>query len=92
MYKRQVQDDYLGEVIGDFNSRDGKVTQMNKKHNINVIDGFAPLSNMFGYATGLRTLTQGRANYTMEFHDYVRMDEKKMQRVLKEQLGIYTYN
>jgi elongation factor G len=87
-----VQDDYLGEVIGDFNSRDGKVTRMNKKHNINIIDGFAPLSNMFGYATGLRTLTQGRANYTMEFHDYVQMTEKKMQRVLKEQLGIYTYN
>jgi elongation factor G len=47
---------------------------------------------MFGYATAIRTLSQGRANYSMEFQDYVEMPEKKMQEVLNNQLGIYTFN
>lgn len=87
-----VQDEYLGEVIGDLNARDGKVTHMDVKNNLHIIDGLAPLSNMFGYATALRTLSQGRANYSMEFQDYIEMPEKKMQDVLNNQLGIYTFN
>jgi len=87
-----VQDEYLGEVIGDFNARDGKVTKMDIKSNLHIIDGLVPLSTMFGYATTLRTLTQGRANYSMEFQDYVEMPEKKMNDVLTNQLGIYTSN
>ncbi|MCP5106975.1 MAG: elongation factor G [bacterium] len=87
-----VQDEYLGEVIGDFNAREGKVTKMDVKSNLHIIDGMAPLSNMFGYATALRTLSQGRANYSMEFQDYVEMPEKKMNDVLTNQLGIYTLN
>jgi elongation factor G len=87
-----VQDEYLGEVIGDFNAREGKVTKMDVKNNLHIIDGLVPLSNMFGYATALRTLTQGRATYSMEFEDYVEMPEKKMQDVLNNQLGIYTFN
>lgn len=87
-----VQDEYLGEVIGDFNAREGKVTRMDVKNNLHIIDGLVPLSNMFGYATAIRTLSQGRANYSMEFQDYVEMPEKKMQDVLSNQLGIYTFN
>lgn len=87
-----VQDEYLGEVIGDFNAREGKVTRMDVKNNLHIIDGLVPLSNMFGYATTIRTLSQGRANYSMEFQDYVEMPEKKMQDVLNNQLGIYTFN
>jgi elongation factor G len=87
-----VQDEYLGEVIGDFNAREGKVTRMDIKNNLHIIDGLVPLSNMFGYATAIRTLSQGRANYSMEFQDYVEMPEKKMQDVLSNQLGIYTFN
>ncbi len=87
-----VQDEYLGEVIGDFNARDGKVTRMDVKNNLHVIDGLVPLSTMFGYATTLRTLTQGRANYSMEFKDYVEVPQKKMNDVLTNQLGIYTSN
>jgi elongation factor G len=87
-----VQDEYLGEVIGDFNAREGKVTNMDVKNNLHIVDGLVPLSTMFGYATALRTLTQGRANYSMEFEDYVEMSEKKMQDVLNNQLGIYTFN
>jgi len=87
-----VQDEYLGEVIGDFNAREGKVTHMDIKNNLHIIDGVVPLSTMFGYATALRTLSQGRATYSLEFKDYVEMPEKKMQDVLTHQLGIYTFN
>jgi elongation factor G len=87
-----VQDEYLGEVIGDFNSREGKVTKMDVKNNLHIIDGLVPLSTMFGYATTFRTLTQGRANYSMEFKDNVEMPEKKMNEVLNHQLGIYSLN
>ena len=87
-----VQEEYLGEVIGDFNSRGGKISKMGNKTILHVIEGLAPLSNMFGYATALRTLSQGRANYSMEFYDYEEMSESKMDDVLKNQLGIYTLN
>jgi elongation factor G len=87
-----VQDDYLGEVMSDFNSRQGKVTNMDLKNGLHVIDGQVPLSLMFGYAKALRTLTQGRANYSLEFLKYSEMTEEKMNEVLKTQLGIYTTN
>jgi len=87
-----VQDEYLGEVINDLNSREGKVTKMDTRNNLHIVDGLVPLSNMFGYATSIRTLSQGRANYTMEFFDYVEMSEEKMKDVLKNQLGIYQIN
>jgi elongation factor G len=86
-----VQDEYMGEVINDFNSREGKVLKIDKRNNINIVDGVVPLSVMFGYATTLRTLTQGRANYSLEFKDNVEMSGKKMEDVLKNQLGIYRY-
>ena len=87
-----VQDDYLGEVMSDFNTRQGKVTHMDLKNGLHVIDGQVPLSLMFGYATALRTLTQGRGNYSLEFLKYSEMTEDKMNEVLKTQLGIYTIN
>ncbi|MEN8155199.1 MAG: elongation factor G [Acidobacteriota bacterium] len=87
-----VQDEYIGEVIGDFNSREGKVVNMDIKNGIHVVDGHVPLSSMFGYATTLRTLSQGRANYSMEFYKHKELTDKKMDSVLKNQLGIYTYN
>ena len=87
-----VPEEYLGEVINDFNSRNGKVTNMEVKHGQHVIDCQIPLAAMFGYATALRTITQGRANYSMEFNDYIQMSDAKMKEVLQFQLGIYTYN
>ncbi len=87
-----VQDEYLGEVMSDFNTRQGKVTHMDLKNNLHIIDGTVPLSLMFGYAKALRTLTQGRANYSLEFSAYSEMTEEKMNEVLKSQLGIYTIN
>ncbi|MDX9715717.1 MAG: elongation factor G [Dissulfurispiraceae bacterium] len=63
-------EDYMGDVIGDLNSRRGKVQSMEKKGNSQVISSVVPLSEMFGYATDLRSKTQGRANYSMHFGSY----------------------
>ncbi|MBM4135419.1 MAG: elongation factor G [Nitrospira sp.] len=61
---------YLGDVIGDLNSRRGKVQNIEKRGNTQIIKAMAPLSEMFGYATDLRSKTQGRATYTMQFSHY----------------------
>lgn len=63
-------ENYMGDVIGDLNSRRGKIQQMEKRGNAQVIKAQVPLSDMFGYATDLRSKTQGRANYTMQFSHY----------------------
>lgn len=87
-----VQDEYLGDVISDMNSREGRIQQMEHKGVVHLVDAVAPLSNMFGYATALRTLSQGRAVYSMEFFRYERMDDKKKADVMKNVLGIYSLN
>ena len=63
-------EDYMGDVIGDLNSRRGRVGQMEQRGNNHVVSAEVPLSEMFGYATDLRSKTQGRATYTMQFHSY----------------------
>ena len=59
-------DDYLGDVIGDLNSRRGNITSMEPQNGATQITSTVPLSNMFGYATDLRSKTQGRGLYSME--------------------------
>ncbi len=63
-------EDYMGDVIGDMNSRRGRVGGMEQRGNSQVVRAQVPLSEMFGYATDLRSRTQGRATYTMQFHSY----------------------
>ena len=63
-------EDYMGDVIGDLNSRRGRVGGMEQRGNSQVVRAQVPLSEMFGYATDLRSRTQGRATYTMQFHSY----------------------
>ncbi len=63
-------EDYMGDVVGDLNSRRGKVGQMEARGNYQVVTAEVPLSEMFGYATDLRSRTQGRATYTMQFDSY----------------------
>ncbi|HEY4584380.1 MAG TPA: elongation factor G [Acidimicrobiia bacterium] len=63
-------EDYMGDVIGDLNSRRGKVEGMTQRGNSQVIRAQVPMSEMFGYATDLRSKTQGRATYSMQFHSY----------------------
>jgi len=63
-------DEYMGDVIGDLNSRRGQVTGMDQRGNARVIDAMVPLANMFGYVNTLRSMSQGRAQYTMHFDHY----------------------
>ncbi len=63
-------EEYMGDVMGDLNSRRGKIEGFNARKDAQVIRGFAPLAEMFGYATTLRSMTQGRAIYTMQFAHY----------------------
>jgi elongation factor G len=63
-------EDYMGDVIGDLNARRGKVEGMNQRGNSQVIRAQVPMSEMFGYATDLRSKTQGRATYSMQFNSY----------------------
>ena len=62
--------EFLGEVIGDLNGRRGRVRGMEERSGVQVVTADAPLAEMFGYATGLRSMTQGRASYTMHFSSY----------------------
>jgi elongation factor G len=63
-------DDYVGEVVGDFNARRGKIAGIEARHGVQVIAGTVPLATMFGYSTDLRSRTQGRATYSMQFQKY----------------------
>ncbi len=63
-------EDYMGDVIGDLNSRRGQVSGMDSRGNASVIDAMVPLSNMFGYVNTLRSMSQGRAQYSMQFDHY----------------------
>jgi elongation factor G len=65
-----VPEEYMGDVIGDINSRRGKIEGMEPRGNTQVIRARVPLAEMFGYATDLRSVSQGRANYTMQFDRY----------------------
>ena len=63
-------EDYMGDVIGDLNGRRGHIGEMGQRAGSRVITARVPLGEMFGYATDLRSRTQGRANYTMQFDSY----------------------
>jgi elongation factor G len=63
-------EDYMGDVIGDLNSRRGRIEGMEPRGNAQIITARVPLSEMFGYATSMRSMTQGRATYSMQFHSY----------------------
>ena len=65
-----VPEQFMGDVIGDINSKRGQVKEMNDRGNLKIIDSYIPLAEMFGYATALRSMTQGQGNYAMEFDHY----------------------
>ena len=65
-----VPEEFMGEVIGDFNSRQGKIDNLMPKGAMRIISGIAPLSEMFGYSTALRSATQGRGTFTMQFDHF----------------------
>jgi elongation factor G len=63
-------EEFMGDVMGDINAKRGRIQNMGDRPQVKVIDAFVPLSGMFGYATELRSMTQGRASYSMEFDHY----------------------
>jgi elongation factor G len=81
-----VPAEYLGSVINDINSRRGKVAGISNRMDLQVLDAEAPLSEMFGYATALRSLTQGRAAYTMQLDRY-EITTKSVQDTILRRIG-----
>ena len=80
-------DNYMGDVVGDLNSRRGRVGQMEARGNNQVIAAQVPLSEMFGYATDLRSRTQGRATYTMQFDSYQKTPAFVQEEIVKRFRG-----
>jgi elongation factor G len=77
----------MGDVIGDLNSRRGRVGGMDQRGNSHVIRAHVPLSEMFGYATDLRSRTQGRATYTMQFDSYQQMPNSVQEEIITRVRG-----
>lgn len=82
-----LSEEFLGEVIGDLNARRGKITGIDVRKGIQVIKSEVPLAEMFGYATDLRSLTQGRAHYTMQFSRYKPMPPASMESLISHRKG-----
>ena len=80
-------EDYMGDVIGDLSSRRGRVEGMEQKGNSQAIRALVPLADMFGYATDLRSRTQGRATYTMQFHSYAEVPEAIAKEIVAKATG-----
>ncbi len=77
-----VPEEYLGDVIGDLNSRRGKISGILPRRDAQIVDGLVPLSEMFGYATQLRSITQGRAIYTMQFSHYDKIPQSLAEEII----------
>ena len=77
-------DEYLGNVIGDLNSRRGQIQGQESRPGATQIDALVPLANMFGYATDLRSSTQGRGQYSMEPHSYVEIPKSIAEKIIAE--------
>ena len=82
-----VPEDYMGDVIGDLNSRRGRIDGMEPRNGVQVIHGFVPLSEMFGYSTDLRSKTQGRGNYSMEVAYYDEVPKNVAEAVISKNKG-----
>ena len=80
-------EEYMGDVIGDLNARRGQVSGMTDRNNAKIINAHVPLSAMFGYATDLRSKTQGRASYSMEFEKYEQVPTNIATQVVSERQG-----
>jgi len=82
-----VPDGYLGEIINDINSRRGKVKKMEARKNLHFLEAVVPLSELFGYTTDLRSLSQGRANHTMQFYAYDVLPKQLSEEIIARVMG-----
>src|SRR3989338_5693970 len=74
----------LGDVIGDLNAKRGKIEEMTEKGHLKIVDALVPLAEMFGYATQIRSMSQGQASYTMEFHHYEEVPRNVAEKIIGE--------
>jgi len=82
-----LPEEYLGDVMGDLNARRGQIKGMHQRKELHIVSAVVPLSEMFGYATDLRSKTQGRAVYTMQFSHYQEVCEEESKRILERIRG-----
>ena len=82
-----VPEEYMGDVIGDINSRRGRLEGMEALNGMQIIRGFVPLSEMFGYATDLRSKTQGRGTYVMQFAHYEEVPKNIAETIIEKYKG-----
>ena len=87
-----ASDEYLGDIVGDLNARRGAIDGMETRAGARVIHALVPLSEMFGYATILRTLTQGRGVFTMEFFAYEAVPPAIMEQIIARIEGRVSYD
>ena len=80
-------EDFMGTVVGDLNSKRGQIQEMNDRNGSKVVSAFVPLSEMFGYATSLRSITQGRASYSMEFDHYAAVPNNVAKDIVEKRGG-----
>ncbi len=78
-----VGEEYMGDVLGDITSRRGRIEGIEARSGAQIVRGAVPLAEMFGYATDLRSRTQGRGNYTMEFAAYEEVPKSVSEAILK---------
>jgi len=83
----EVPEDYMGDVIGDLNRRRGQIEGMDDRSGNKIVNAYVPLSEMFGYSTDLRSATQGRATYSMEFHHYDEVPKNVSEEIIKKRNG-----
>jgi elongation factor G len=83
----RTPEEYMGDVIGDINSRRGQIQAMEDISGAKVVRGLVPLSEMFGYVGDLRSKTQGRANYSMQFDSYAEVPRNVAEEIIKKVRG-----
>jgi elongation factor G len=83
----ETPEDFMGDVIGDLNRRRGQINSMDDRSGLKIVNAFCPLATMFGYSTDLRSQTQGRATYTMEFDHYQEVPKNVSEEIIKKRKG-----
>ncbi len=83
----EVPEEFMGDVIGDLNRRRGQVNSMDERGGNKIVNAFVPLAEMFGYSTDLRSATQGRATYSMEFDHYAEVPKNVADEIIKKRNG-----
>ena len=82
-----VPENFMGDVIGDLNAKRAQINEMTERNRMKVIQAYVPLAEMFGYATSLRSMTQGRGNYSMEFLHYAPTPRNVTEKIISKVAG-----